>query len=215
MTTKGVLFDLDGTFADTASDLAEAANRLLSDHGREPLPLERFRPFSSAGARGLLHVAFGLKPGDDEYPAMREAFLEAYAARLCVHTRLFPGIAELLAALEKRRIAWGIVTNKALRFTERLFAELGLEPACVVCGDSTPHLKPHPAPMRLALERLGMQGSDCVYLGDDLRDMQAARAAGVRAVAVEWGYHHPDLGGPGTWQADLVIRHPLELLEHL
>jgi N-acetyl-D-muramate 6-phosphate phosphatase len=215
VTTKAVLFDLDGTFADTASDLAEAANKLLRDQGHAPLPHERFRPFSSAGARGLLHVAFGLKPGDDEYPAMREAFLEAYAARMCVHTRLFPGIPELLGELGKRGLTWGIVTNKALRFTERLFAELRLDPACVVCGDSTPHLKPHPAPMLLALERLKMQAGDCVYLGDDLRDMQSARAAGVRAVAVEWGYHHPDQGGPGTWQADLVIRHPLDLLEHL
>ena len=213
--TRGVLFDLDGTFADTASDLAEAANRLLKDHGREPLPHQRFRAFSSAGARGLLQVAFGLKPGDDEYPAMREAFLEAYAARLCVHTRLFPGVAELLRELQSRRIAWGIVTNKALRFAEPLLAALKVEPACVVGGDSTPHLKPHPAPMLLALERLKMNAADCVYLGDDLRDMQSARAAGVRAVAVEWGYHHPDGGGPGTWQADLVIHHPLELLEHL
>jgi N-acetyl-D-muramate 6-phosphate phosphatase len=146
---------------------------------------------------------------------MREAFLEAYAARICVDTKLFPGIAELLAQLERRAIAWGIVTNKATRFTERLLAELELEPACVVCGDSTPHLKPHPAPMLLALERLNLHARQCLYLGDDLRDIQCAQAAGVRSVGVEWGYHHPDQGGPGAWHADLIIHHPLDLLEHL
>lgn len=213
--SRAVLFDLDGTLADTAPDLAAAVNRLRADLGHQPLPMERLRPFASAGARGLVHAGFGIKPGDTEYAALREAFLEHYGEHCCVETRLFPGIAELLAALAARSIAWGLVTNKATRFTRRIVAALALEPDCMVCGDTTPYLKPHPAPLLHAAELLNLTGRDCMYLGDDLRDMQAARAAGMRPVAVQWGYHHPDQGGPGDWQADLVITHPHELLRFL
>jgi len=209
---KAVLFDLDGTLADTAPDLAAAVNRLRADQGLGPLPLEQVRPFASAGARGLVHAGFGVKPGDDEYDALREAFLEFYRERPCVDTRLFPGIAELLQEFARRAIPWGVVTNKATRFTDRIIATLKLAPACVVCGDTTPHLKPHPAPMLLAAEQLALPAKDCVYLGDDLRDIQAARAAGMRAVAVDWGYHHPESGGPEAWNADAVIAHPRDLI---
>ena len=212
---QAVLFDLDGTFADTAPDLAAALNRLLVDEGLEPLPVERVRPFASAGARGLVHVGFGVKPGDVEYAALREAFLEFYRERTCVETRLFPGIRELIDELKKRGIAWGIVTNKALRFTERVLAALELEPDCVVCGDSTPHLKPHPAPLLLAAEQLKLAPARCIYVGDDLRDIQAARAAGMRPIAVQWGYHHPDSGHPGSWDAEAMITHPRDLIAHL
>ena len=215
MTPKAILFDLDGTLADTAPDLAGALNRLRADQGLAPLALERVRPFASAGARGLVHVGFGIKPGDNEYDALRAAFLEAYRENTCVGTRLFAGIAELLAELARRSIAWGVVTNKATRFTERVLAGLDLEPACVVCGDTTPHLKPHAAPMLRAAELLELPANACVYLGDDLRDIQAARAAGMRAVAVEWGYHHPENGGPATWQADAVIAQPRDLIRLL
>ena len=210
--TRAALFDLDGTLADTAPDLAGALNRLRAQHGLPALPLERVRPFASAGARGLVHVGFGAKPGDAEYDALREAFLEIYRAHTCVETRLFPGIAQLLSDLAQRGIAWGIVTNKATRFTERIVAALGLTPTCMVCGDTTPHLKPHPAPMLNAAEQLGLPAAACVYLGDDLRDIQAAHAAGMRGVAVEWGYHHPDAGGPGIWNADAVIAQPGDLI---
>jgi len=210
--SRAVLFDLDGTLADTAPDLAAALNRLRSNQGLQQLALARVRPFASAGARGLVHVGFGIKPGDGEYASLREAFLEYYAERTCVETRLFPGIAELLEEFARRSIAWGVVTNKATRFTERILSALGLAPACVVCGDTTPHLKPHPAPMLHAAEQLALPAKDCVYLGDDLRDIQAARAAGMRAVAVEWGYHHPEQGGPATWQADAVIAQPGDLI---
>ena len=212
---KAVLFDLDGTLADTAPDLAAAVNRLRADQGLEPMPLELLRPFASAGARGLVHAGFGVKPGDSEYASLREAFLEFYAERPCVETRLFPGIAELLEECARRSIAWGVVTNKATRFTERILSALGLAPHCVVCGDTTPHLKPHPAPMLLAAEQLALPAKDCLYLGDDLRDIQAARAAGMRAVAVGWGYHHPEQGGPATWQAEAVIAQPGDLLRLL
>lgn len=209
---KAVLFDLDGTLADTAPDLAAALNRLRADQGLAPVALEKLRPFASAGARGLVHAGFGVKPGDADYAALREAFLEAYRENTCVETRLFPGIAELLDELEQRDIAWGIVTNKATRFTDRIVSSLALAPDCVVCGDTTEHLKPHPAPMQRALELLSLPAAQCVYLGDDLRDIQAGRAAGMRTVAVNWGYHHPDSGGPGTWQADAVISQPQDLV---
>jgi phosphoglycolate phosphatase len=210
--SRAVLFDLDGTLADTAPDLAAALNRLRAEQGLEPMPLERVRPFASAGARGLVHVGFGIKPGDGEYASLREAFLEYYRERTCVETRLFPGVPELLEGLAAREIAWGIVTNKATRFTDRIVEALGLKPGCVACGDTTPHLKPHPASLLHAAEVLALPPAACVYLGDDLRDIQAARAAGMRAVGVEWGYHHPESGGPGTWQADAVIAHPSQLI---
>jgi 2-phosphoglycolate phosphatase len=210
-----VLFDLDGTLADTAPDLADAVNRMLAEQGREPLPLERLRPFASAGARGLLQVAFGIKPDDPDYAALRETFLEYYAENVCRHTRLFPGIAELLSGLRARDVPWGIVTNKATRFTERIILDLKLEPDCVACGDTTPYLKPHPASLLHAVGQLKLPPGNCLYLGDDLRDMKAARAAGARAIAVQWGYHHPDQGGPDSWEADAVIHHPLEVLSYL
>jgi N-acetyl-D-muramate 6-phosphate phosphatase len=215
MNSGAVLFDFDGTLADTAPDLAAAVNRMLVEQGYEPLPLERLRPFASAGARGLLHAAFGLKPDDAEYKAMREEFLDLYAETCCRDTRLFPGVAQLLEELGKRGLRWGVVTNKSTRFTAEILAHLELKPDCVACGDTTPHLKPHPASLLHAAEQLGLAPAACAYLGDDLRDMKAARAAGMRPIAVEWGYHHPDNGGPGTWEADAVIAHPMDLVRHL
>ena len=213
--SRAVLFDLDGTLADTAADLAAALNRLRADQGLEPIPAERLRPFASAGARGLVHVGFGVKPGDADYAALREAFLEHYAERICVETRLFPGMPELLRTLESRAIPWGIVTNKSTRFTEHIVSALELKPACVACGDTTPHLKPHPASLLHAAEQLRLPPAACLYLGDDLRDIQAARAAGMRPVAVEWGYHHPESGSPGTWEAADVIHQPMEVMRLL
>lgn len=210
-----MLFDFDGTFADTAPDLAAAVNAMRVQRGLEPLAAETVRPYASMGARGLLRIGFGMTPEHRDYIAMRDEFLERYAQAICIHTRLFPGMAELVDELAGRRIAWGIVTNKAMRFTARLVEELGVAPACVVCGDSTPHLKPHPAPLLLAAEQLALAPAQCMYVGDDLRDIQAARAAGMRSVAVEYGYHGTDTPGPTSWNADAVISHPSELLEHL
>ena len=210
-----MLFDFDGTFADTAGDLAAAVNAMRTKRGLAPLAVATVRPYASMGARGLLRIGFGMTPEDQHYIAMRDEFLALYAAAICVHTRLFAGMAELIAQLGTRRIAWGIVTNKATRFTTPLLEELAVAPACVVCGDSTPHLKPHPAPLLLAAERLELAPADCVYVGDDLRDIQAARAAGMRCVAVEYGYHGTETPGPAAWNADAVISHPRELLEHL
>ena len=188
---------------------------MRTKRGLAPLPASTVRPYASMGARGLLRIGFDMTPEHADYDAMKDEFLGNYAAAICVHTRLFPGMSELIDQLAARRIAWGIVTNKATRFTSPLVRELAVTPACVVCGDSTPHLKPHPAPLLLAAKQLHLPPADCVYVGDDLRDIQAARAAGMRCVAVDYGYHGADNPGPRTWNADAIISHPRELLEHL
>ncbi len=210
-----MLFDFDGTLADTAADLAAAVNHMRAKRGLAPLAPSIVRPYASMGARGLLRIGFGVAPEHPDYAALRDEFLDRYAEAVCVETRLFPGMPQLLAELGRRAIAWGIVTNKSTRFTHVLVPCLGVEPACVVCGDSTPHLKPHPASLLLAAERLALAPGDCLYVGDDLRDVQAARAAGMRSAAVEWGYHGTDTVGPSAWNADIVVSHPQELLEHL
>ena len=215
MSSRAALFDFDGTLADTAPDLAAAVNTMRKKRGLEPLAPATVRPYASMGARGLLRIGFGMAPEHTDYTAMRDEFLDNYAAAICVHTRLFPGMSELIEQLVARRVAWGIVTNKATRFTSPLVKELAVTPACVVCGDSTPHLKPHPAPLLLAAEQLQLAPGDCLYVGDDLRDIQAARAAGMRCIAVDYGYHGADNPGPETWNADAIISHPRELLEHL
>jgi len=215
VTSRAVLFDFDGTLADSAGDLAAALNAMRACRRMGSLSLETLRPYASSGARGLLRIGFDLTPGAPGYAAMREEFLSLYEKNICVDTCLFPGMPDLLAELEKRGIAWGIVTNKAQRFTDQLVPSLQLKPACVVCGDSTPHLKPHPAALLLAAQRLNLPCEEILYVGDDLRDVQAARAAGMRSAAVQYGYHGTDNGGPHTWNADCLIAHPMELLDHL
>lgn len=211
---KSVLFDLDGTLADTAQDLAAAANRMLIRKGCAPLSLERLRPFASAGPRGYVEAAFGVTADHVDYSALHRAFLECYAEQVCNQTQLFPGIPELLSELQARRIRWGIVTNKITRLTMPLVASLGLEPGCLVCGDTTAHSKPHPAPILHAAQQLSACPKSCLFVGDDLRDIQAGRAAGATPIGVEWGYHHSD-HGPETWRAEAVLAHPLELLKLL
>lgn len=210
---RAILFDLDGTFADTAPDLGRALNRMRAERGLEPLSMEIMRAHASSGARGLLKAGFGLTPESEGYEALRDRFLELYAENLCVETRLFAGIPELLAELEARRLPWGIVTNKAKRFTEPLLQELGIDrrAACSVSGDSTPHIKPHPASLLLAAELLSLPPAGCLYVGDDLRDAQAARAAGMRFAAAGWGYLG-DGGDPNAWGADAVMSHPREIM---
>lgn len=183
-----VLFDLDGTLADTAPDLAGAVHKMQRERGLPETPLDALRPLASAGA--------------PEYEAMRVEFLANYAAAICVNTTLFPGIAELLDALDARGVRWGIVTNKATRLTEPLVALLGLAPraASIVCGDTTAHSKPHPAPLLHAADQMGIAPQRIVYVGDDLRDIQAGTAAGMATIAAAYGYCG-DGAPPETWQA--------------
>jgi phosphoglycolate phosphatase len=208
-----VLFDLDGTLADTAPDLAAAANRQRADRGLEPLPIEVLRPMASHGARGLVGRALGLAPGDSDYEAARLEFLAHYEQALCVHTKLFSGMAATLARLEAEGCRWGVVTNKARRFTEPLIERLGLHQraACVVSGDTTAHAKPHPAPLLHALRVCGVASRHCIYVGDDLRDVQAGQAAGVGTVVAAYGYLG-EQSDATAWGSDHVIESPEQLL---
>ncbi len=215
MVTKAVLFDLDGTFADTAPDLGYAVNQMRIARGLAPVPDEKTRPVTSSGARGLLGVGFGITPDHADYPAMRDEFLNLYEANLCRETRLFDGMAELVSALEVSNIIWGIVTNKAERFALPLMKLLGYNTraACIIGGDTTGKLKPHPEPLYAAARAIQLDPAACLYVGDDERDIQAGRAAGMKTIAVRYGY----LNGsdPATWGADAVIDHPQDVLRHL
>ncbi|HEX8885576.1 MAG TPA: HAD-IA family hydrolase [Noviherbaspirillum sp.] len=209
---QAILFDLDGTLADTAPDLAQALNKLRLERGMAPAPYESLRPYASAGARGLIGAGLGLTPEAAEYEALRIAFLNNYEAAIAVHSRLFDGVPELLAQLDRSGIAWGIVTNKAMRFTDPLVPMIGLgHAACVVSGDTTPHAKPHPAPLLEAAQRLGKAPEHCWYVGDDMRDIQAGRAAGMLTIAAAWGYCGSE--GPTQWNAHAIAQEPLELLQ--
>ncbi len=216
MKTQAVLFDLDGTLADTAPDLAGALNRLLVERERAPVPLALTRKHTSSGARGMIGAGFGITPEHPDYQALRDRFLALYESFICVDTTLFPGMGELLDQLEAAGLAWGVVTNKAERFTFPLLEKLGItaRTRCIVGGDTTPRAKPHPDPLLHAAKLIDIDPRACVYVGDDLRDIEAAHAAGMRSVAACYGYLG-DGEPPQRWGADLLIEHPLELCTHL
>lgn len=209
-----ILFDLDGTLVDSAPDLAGAANDMRLARGLDALPLSKLRPLVGSGARGMVGRALDVAPGDPTFEVVRDEFLERYAARMTAQTALFEGIAPVLDALDRAGMPWAIVTNKATRFGEPLVHALGLgsRAATLVCGDTTAHSKPHPAPLLEAARRLGVSPAGCVYVGDDRRDVVAGRAAGMETVAVAWGY----LGEEDpieAWSADHVLQIPAELLK--
>jgi 2-phosphoglycolate phosphatase len=208
-----VLFDLDGTLADTAPDLGGALNQLLREQGHTELPLDQLRPHVSSGARGLIGAGFGLGPTDPDYPALQQRFLGIYQDALCVGTRLFAGIDQHLDDLDAKGISWGIVTNKSQRFAIPLVEQLGLRQrsACVVCGDSARRAKPHGHPLQLAGAVLGIATNACIYVGDDERDVISGRSVGMLTVVAAWGY----LGngaGPAQWGADRIAASPAEIL---
>jgi len=213
---RSVLFDLDGTFADTAPDLAAALNHTRAARNLPPLPLETIKPQASHGSRGLLRLGFGIEPDAPDYDALRDIFLGYYERNICVHTRLFPGMAELVDELERRGIKWCIVTNKPQRYTVPLMQALGYaeRAACLVSGDTCTQAKPHPAPLLHACTLTGAAPARCLYLGDDLRDMQAANAAGMPGIIANYGYVGAD-ASVENWNARGSINHPAELLGYL
>ena len=211
-----VLFDLDGTLVDSAPDLAGTANDMRQQRGLPPLPYADLRPHAGSGARGMLGAALAVVPGQSLYIALRDEFHDRYEQRLLRQTALFEAVAALLHTLHRAGVPWGIVTNKSLRFALPLTA--ALQPldlaGVVVGGDSTPFTKPHPGPLLEAARRLGQDPGRCVYVGDDVRDMQAACAAGMPGWAAAWGYL--GLHGPvHDWGAQRVLAHPDEVLQIL
>lgn len=214
--TQAVFFDLDGTFADTAPDLGAALNHVRALHKLPPLPIAMTRLQASHGSAGLLKLGFNVTSDSAEFPALRDAFLAYYSANICVHTTLFDGIAELIDTLEQRGLPWGIVTNKPHRFTLPLMQALGYEKraTCLVSGDTCAHAKPHPEPLLHAAKSIGVTPQSCLYLGDDKRDIEAGRAAGMKTLIALFGYIDPkaDLD---TWQATASIASPLELIQYI
>lgn len=209
---KLVLFDLDGTLLDSAPDMAATVNRMREARGQGPMPLAALRPHVSKGSRAMSAAAFPELGGDVPAEMIRE-FLDIYERELGKHSLLFDGVAELLAAIEADGARWGIVTNKPEYLAQQVMPQLGWESrsAILIGGDTLPQRKPHPLPLLHAAERLGVAIDDCVYVGDDERDIAAARAAGMRSVAVLWGYRlHDDT--PETWQADAMVHAPRDLL---
>ena len=206
---EAVLFDLDGTLADTAPDMALTVNRMLERRGLERVAAEDVRPYVSRGARGMIAAAFRLQPDDEGFQALREEFLALYADNLCVGTRLFPGMAELLDGLEARGTPWGVVTNKFERFARPLIDALGLgaRASVVIGGDTCPRPKPFPDPLLLAAATMGTAPMRTLYVGDDERDVQAARAAGMPVLVAAYGYLG-DGAPPILWGADAIVDTP-------
>ena len=208
-----VLFDLDGTLIDSAPDLGAAADKMRTDRGLTSLPLAHYRPLAGAGARGMIGVAFGLKPEDADFDALREEFFVNYEACMTERTYAFDGVAELIARITQTGLKWGVVTNKSARFTLPLTKAMPLfnTAQSIVSGDTTPHSKPHPAPLFEAARQLDVAPGRCVYVGDDERDIVAGRAAGMPTVAAAYGYLGTAVD-TAHWMADATIESPADLL---
>ena len=211
-----MLFDLDGTLADTAPDMAHALNLLLKEKDYEPLPFDTIRPWVSHGGLALVRLGFGEERGDVKLENLRQRFLEIYAENLCRETHLFPGIPQLLAMLSEIGFNWGVVTNKPGYLTEPLVAQLTIQPppACIVSGDTTTNRKPHPEPMLLACKQAGSDPHECLYVGDAERDIHAGKRAGMKTLVALFGYI-TDSEDPETWGADGMIRAPMEVFDWL
>ena len=211
-----VLFDLDGTLVDSAPELGAAADKMRTDRGMPSLPSALYRPLAGAGARGMLGVAFGITPEAAEFDVLREEFYVNYETRMLTGTPIFDGIAELVDALRAQGLGWGVVTNKAARFTDPLTRAMPLfaSAGAIVSGDTTPFSKPHPEPLLEAARRLGVAPGRCMYVGDDERDIVAGRAAGMQTVAATYGYMG-DQADATLWKAHAAIASPLELLQML
>lgn len=213
---EAVLFDLDGTLIDSAPDLGAAADKMRTDRGMASLPLADYRPMAGAGARGMLGVAFGLTPDHADFGALKEEFFTNYEACMTERTYAFDGVAELIAQISGAGMKWGVVTNKSARFTLPLTRQMPLFSSAqtIISGDTTPHAKPHPAPLLEAARQLNVEPGRCVYVGDDERDIIAGRAAGMPTVAAAYGYLGATADTLG-WKADATIVSPAALLNLL
>jgi N-acetyl-D-muramate 6-phosphate phosphatase len=216
MRVRAVLFDLDGTLLDSAPGLTAATNAMRTARGLPTLAHQQLRAHAGSGARGMLGAAFDLAPADHLFEQMRDEFYAHYEQQLLHHLQTFEQVPALLSALDAQGMPWGIVTNKALRFTEPTVRAMGWanRAGAIIGGDSTPHTKPHPAPLLEAARRLRQAPVDCVYVGDDPRDIRAGKAAGMLTLAAAWGY----LGVEApvhSWGADHVLTRPEELLQML
>jgi phosphoglycolate phosphatase len=211
---QGIFFDLDGTLADTAPDLVAATNKLLTARNLTPKPYEFLRPYASAGARGLLEGAFGINPEHPDFIPLRDEFFANYEKALLVESKIFDDVHHLLDQMDQAKLPWGIVTNKSKRFTNPLVELMGLHKRSVstVSGDTTPHSKPHPEPILHAAKIANIDPAKSLYVGDDIRDVVAGKAAGMKTVAAAYGYcgcKEP----PEAWGADFIINAPLDLLQ--
>ncbi len=211
-----VLFDLDGTLIDSAPDLGAAADKMRTDRGLPSLPLAQYRPMAGAGARGMIGVAFGVSPQHAEFESLKEEFFANYEACMTLRTYAFEGVSEMLAGICQAGLKWGVVTNKSERFTLPLTRSMLLFDSAqtIISGDTTPHAKPHPAPLLEAARRLNVAVDRCAYVGDDERDIIAGRAAGMPTVAAAYGYLGTTTDTEG-WNADATIVSPSELLQLL
>lgn len=216
VTPACMLFDLDGTLLDTAADMGQALNRLLQEQGMNALPLATIRPVVSHGSPGLLKLGFGITAEHADFIALRDRFLALYSEALALETALFPGMEEVLAALEMRSIPWGIVTNKPGRLTDPLLVALGLDQsaACVVSGDTLNKRKPDPEPLLHACRLIGVAPVNCLYVGDAERDIEAGRRAGMVTAVAAYGYRYAH-ENPAVWGADVIIDTPRKLLNWL
>jgi 2-phosphoglycolate phosphatase len=210
---RGVLFDLDGTLLDSAPDMLATVNRMRAARGRPPMALSALRAHVSRGARAMSAAAFPDVPAE-EVPGLVPEFLATYRGELGRHGAPFPGVEALLAALEADGVRWGIVTNKPYDLARDLMPGLGWSGRCgvLVGGDSLAERKPHPMPLLHAARSLGLAPAACVYVGDDRRDIDAARAAGMASVVALWGYRLED-DDPAVWQGDVMAHAPERLLD--
>ena len=212
---KAVLFDLDGTLIDSAPGLGFAADSMRTKRGMTSLPLSAYRPMAGAGARGMIAVAFDRTTQSPDFEDLKEEFFIAYLACMLSHCELFSGVTEMIDGLTLRGLKWGIVTNKSKRFTGPIVKSISSFDTAqtVVSGDTTAFTKPHPEPLFEAARQLGLSPFECIYIGDDKRDIDAAKAAGMPGYAAAWGY----LGEHAieTWQADVSLKTPVELLSFL
>jgi 2-phosphoglycolate phosphatase len=212
---EAVLFDLDGTLIDTAPDMGGALNNLLIEENLPPLPLESIRPFVSQGGLVLTRLGFAESVAEAEIEPLRQRFLQHYRAVVADNSRLFDGLENVLENLEARAIPWGIVTNKPEWLTHPLLEQLGLatRSAVVIGGDTLAQRKPHPRPLLEAARRIGIDSRQCIYVGDDERDIVAGKAAQMKTLVAAYGYIE-DADAIDSWNADGVIDQPSDLLQH-